>query len=164
MHVQQPQQMHKWQSKQRPWFPTATNHEFWWYWRGGHQQALHSPTPYKHWENWKYCHTHSNDVDNTHTSATCGKTGPTHNPNASCANIKGRIGRQNAQDHLALGLQLHSTQLTPPAAAAPAATFTHRLLPTWRHGLAVTNSPRAVWWNATGQQYLPCWFISLAKE
>ncbi len=56
---------------------------------GGQQQALCPPTPYKHWEHWCNCHTHGGDVDDTHTSATCGKPGPTHNPNASSGNIMG---------------------------------------------------------------------------
>jgi hypothetical protein len=55
---------------------------------GGQQRALCPPTQYKCWENWNYCHTHSSDVADTHTSAICGKPGPTHNPtNASCTNI-----------------------------------------------------------------------------
>jgi hypothetical protein len=58
---------------------------------GSQQQALRPPTPYRHWKNWNYCHTHSGDVDNTHTSTTCGKPGPMHNPNASRANIMGRL-------------------------------------------------------------------------
>ena len=56
---------------------------------GGQQKALCPPTPYKHWEDCNYCHTHGGDVDDTHTSATCGKPGPTNNPNASCTNIMG---------------------------------------------------------------------------
>ncbi len=54
---------------------------------GGQQQTLCPPTPYKHWKNWNYSCTHSGDVDDTHTNAMCCKPGPTHNPNASCANI-----------------------------------------------------------------------------
>ncbi len=44
------------------------------------QQNILLPNPYKWWENWNYCHSHSGDVDNNHTSATCGKPGPMHNP------------------------------------------------------------------------------------
>jgi hypothetical protein len=58
---------------------------------GGQQQSLCPPTPYKRWENRNYCHTHGGDVDNAHTSAACGKPGPTHNPNTNCANIMGRL-------------------------------------------------------------------------
>jgi hypothetical protein len=47
------------------------------------------PTPYKQYENWHYCHTHGGDVDNTHTSATCARTGPRHNPNATHSNTMG---------------------------------------------------------------------------
>ncbi len=57
---------------------------------GGQQQNNCPPNPYKHWENWNYCHSHSGDNDNNHTSATCGKPGPMHNPNASRTNIMGR--------------------------------------------------------------------------
>ena len=53
----------------------------------GAQQPRRPPTPYKHWENWNYCHSHGGDIDNTHTSALCRNRGPTHNPNATHANI-----------------------------------------------------------------------------
>jgi hypothetical protein len=56
---------------------------------GCQQQALCHPTLYKCWENWNYCRTHGGDVDDTQTSAMCGKPGPTHNPNTSRANIMG---------------------------------------------------------------------------
>jgi hypothetical protein len=39
--------------------------------------------PYKQYENWHYCHTHGGDVDDTHTSATCARPGPRHNPNVT---------------------------------------------------------------------------------
>ena len=62
-------------------------------WFGGNgagaQQPTRPPTPYKRWENWNSCHTHGGDVDDTHTSASCGNQGPTHNPNATRANIMG---------------------------------------------------------------------------
>jgi hypothetical protein len=57
---------------------------------GGQQQNICPPNPYKRWENGNYCHTHGGDVDDNHTSATCGKPGPMHNPNASGTNIMGR--------------------------------------------------------------------------
>jgi len=53
----------------------------------GTQQPTCPPTPYKRWENWNYYHTHGGEVEDTHTSALCGKRGPTHNPNATRANI-----------------------------------------------------------------------------
>jgi hypothetical protein len=61
-------------------------------WFGGNgagAQQPKPPTPYKRWENWNYCSTHGGDVDDTHTSMTCGNRGPTHNPNATRANIMG---------------------------------------------------------------------------
>jgi hypothetical protein len=56
---------------------------------GSQQQVIHPPTPYKRWENWNYCHSHGSDIDNNHPSATCGKSGPTHNSNVSRTNIMG---------------------------------------------------------------------------
>jgi hypothetical protein len=50
---------------------------------------MRPPTPYKCWENRNYCHTHGGDVDDTHTSTSCGNRGPTHNVNATRANIMG---------------------------------------------------------------------------
>jgi hypothetical protein len=62
-------------------------------WFGGNgagtQQPTRPPTPYKRWENWNYCSTHGGDVDDSHTSMTCGNRGPTHNQNATRANIMG---------------------------------------------------------------------------
>jgi hypothetical protein len=58
---------------------------------GGQQQNIcHPPNPYKRWGNWNYCHSHGGDVDNNHTSRTCGKPGPMHNPNVTRTNIIGR--------------------------------------------------------------------------
>jgi hypothetical protein len=45
------------------------------------------PLPTSVGRNWNYCHTHGGDVDDTHTSATFGKLGPSHYPNVSRANI-----------------------------------------------------------------------------
>jgi hypothetical protein len=59
------------------------------------------------------------------------------------------IGCQNAKDHFTLGIRTHfSTQSSPPAVAAPAATSNSR------HYLAAHNPSCAVWWNATGRQHL----------
>jgi hypothetical protein len=57
---------------------------------GGQQQNIRPPNPYIRWENRNYCHSHGGDVDNNHTSATCGKPSPMHNPNTSRTNIMGR--------------------------------------------------------------------------
>jgi len=62
-------------------------------WFGGNgagaQQPTRPPTPYKHWKKWNYCQTHGGDADDTHTSPSCGNRGPTHNVNATRANIMG---------------------------------------------------------------------------
>ncbi len=52
---------------------------------GGH--GFVRPTPYKRYKNWNYCHTHGGDVKDDHTSATCNRRGPVHNPNATQANM-----------------------------------------------------------------------------
>jgi hypothetical protein len=57
---------------------------------GGQQQNIcPPPNPYKLWENQNYCQSHCGDVDDNHTSATCGKPGPMHKPNAIRTNIMG---------------------------------------------------------------------------
>jgi hypothetical protein len=57
---------------------------------GGQQHNMHPPpNPYKRWENWNYCSSLGSDVDNNHTSATCGKPCPMHNPNTTRTNIMG---------------------------------------------------------------------------
>jgi hypothetical protein len=54
------------------------------------QQNIHPPpNPYKQWENWNYCCSLDGDVDDNHTSATCGKPGSMHSPNTGCTNIMG---------------------------------------------------------------------------
>jgi hypothetical protein len=58
---------------------------------GSQQQNICPPNPYKCWENWNYCLSHGGDVDDNHTSGTCGKPGSMHNSNASCTNIMGRL-------------------------------------------------------------------------
>jgi hypothetical protein len=62
-------------------------------WYGGNgastQQPTHPPTPYKHWENWNYCHIHGGGIDDTHTSTLYGNRGPTHNQNTTRANMMG---------------------------------------------------------------------------
>jgi hypothetical protein len=57
---------------------------------GGQQHNMcPPPNPYKRWEIWNHCSSYGGDVDDNHTSATCGKPGPIHNPNATHANIMG---------------------------------------------------------------------------
>jgi hypothetical protein len=56
----------------------------------GQQQNIRPPpNSYKRWEYWNYCLSHGGDVDDNHTSATCGKPGPMHNPNMTRTNIMG---------------------------------------------------------------------------
>ncbi len=80
----------------------------------GSQQPTRPPNPYKHWENWNYCLTHGGDVEDWHTSATCGYWRLAHNPNATRANI---------MDGLVAGM--HKTILpsarghTPPPSRLP---------------------------------------------
>ncbi len=83
------------------------------------------------------------------------QTGSHAQPQCNLHQHHGRISCRNAQDHLALDFQLHSTQLLPPAATAPSATSAQSLLPSWRHGLATTDPSRTVWWNATGKHLPP---------
>ncbi len=66
---------------------------------GGYQQPAYpqpgvmgqcpdyTPTPYTRFENWNYCHTHGGIIDNGHTSRTCAKPGPTHNPHTTRTNM-----------------------------------------------------------------------------
>jgi hypothetical protein len=68
--------------------------------RGGQQRRQHVPTgppatqvtppnPVKCFENMNYCHTHSGDVDDGHTSATCTKPGHYHNYYTTSENTMG---------------------------------------------------------------------------
>jgi hypothetical protein len=56
---------------------------------GNEQPTWYAPTPFKHWENWNYCHMHGGDIENCHTSAACGKPGPAHNLHGTHANTMG---------------------------------------------------------------------------
>jgi hypothetical protein len=61
-----------------------------WYGFGGAgAQNQRAPTPFKRYENWNYCFSHGGDVDDAHTSETCGRPGPTHNRYATRANMMG---------------------------------------------------------------------------
>jgi hypothetical protein len=46
-------------------------------------------TPFKRFDNWNYCHTHGRDIHNTHTSGTCWRPDPLHNPSATTTNMGG---------------------------------------------------------------------------
>jgi hypothetical protein len=61
------------------------------------QRPDYTPTLYKHFKNWNFCHTHGGKVDSRHTIRTCAKRGPTHNPNART--------RTNMMNGLPVGLQ-----------------------------------------------------------
>ncbi len=93
---------------------------------GGQQQVICPPTYYKCWENRNYCHSLGGDLDNNHTSAAYGKTGPMHNPNKCHTNIMGGsvAGMHKTILPLASGRtppnpcpqqQLHSQQCPPIA-------------------------------------------------
>jgi hypothetical protein len=56
---------------------------------GGGQQPLLPPTPFKQFENWNYCSTHSGDIHNSHTSTSCQNPEPSHNPNTTRTNTMG---------------------------------------------------------------------------
>jgi hypothetical protein len=51
------------------------------------QRPDYTPAPYKHFENWNYCHTNSGDINNGHTSRRCAKLGPAHYPHATRTNM-----------------------------------------------------------------------------
>jgi hypothetical protein len=65
---------------------------------GGYQQPAYplpgamgqcpeyTSTPYKCFKNWN-CHTHGGNINNGHTSRTCTKPGPMHNPHATRTNM-----------------------------------------------------------------------------
>jgi hypothetical protein len=112
--------------------------------RAGAQQPSFPPTPYKRWENWKYCHTHGGKVDKAHTSAMCGNCGPTHNPNASHANIMGGLtaGMHKTILPLARGRKPPPPPLLPPAAATPTAMPTRCILPHPRY-----KCPTRIFWS-----------------
>jgi hypothetical protein len=137
--------------RQRQWrLPTSTN-------LVGGQRSQHTATKFSSHslqalENWNYCHTHGGNVDNAHTSATCGNRGPTHNPNASRANIMGgsTAGMHKTILSLARGRKPPPPPL-PPAAATPTATPTRCILPHPRY-----KSPTCVFWsNPTCRWHLP---------
>jgi hypothetical protein len=87
----------------------------------GAQQPSFPPTPHKRWKNWNYCHTHGSNVDDAHTSATCGNHGPTHNPNVSHANI---TGGSTAGMHKTILLSVVGRK-PPPPPVAPSSSNSH---------------------------------------
>jgi hypothetical protein len=133
-------------------------------WFGGNgagaQQPARPPTPYKRWENRNYCHTHGGDIDDTHTSMTCGNHGPTHNPNATRANIMGRSvgGMHKTILPLACGRtppprrpqQQQHPQQRPPVSYYPVQGTTQ---PTYRARATMPMSAQQGMVNFVGQQY-----------
>jgi hypothetical protein len=86
-----------------------------WYGFGGAgAQTQRAPTPFKRYENWNYCFWHGGDVDNVHTSETCGRPGPTHSRYGTRANMMGGS---------AAGMH---KSILPSAASRTAATTTRR--------------------------------------
>ncbi len=86
------------------------------YQHSGYQQPAGAPTmqastPFKRFKNGHYCHTHGGDVDDSHTSTTCGKPGPMHNWQATCANM---------MNGLTVGM--HKTILPSASGQAPPVT------------------------------------------
>jgi hypothetical protein len=70
------------------------------------QRPDYTPTPYKCFKNWNYCHTHGGNIDNGHTNRRCAKLGLAHNQNAT---------RTNVMNGLPAGL--HKTTLSLPLAS-----------------------------------------------
>ena len=94
------------------------------------QQPTCPPTPYKHWENWNYCHTHGGDVDDTHMSALCGNWSSTHNSNATRTNIMvGSITRMHKTILPSACGGTPPPPPSPPAAAASTSTPIIGILP-----------------------------------
>ncbi len=87
------------------------------------QRTDYTPTPYKCFKNWNYCHTHGGNINNRHTSRTCAKPDPTHNPH---------LTRTNMMNGLSAGL--HKTIL--PLASGRAPHILHQQCPpapaTWQ--------------------------------
>jgi hypothetical protein len=90
-----------------------TNHGFGGGAPGG--RTARPPMPYKQYENWHYCHTHGRDVDNTHTSATCARPGPRHNPNATRNNTMGGSSAGLHKPILPLAASRTASNLRPQA-------------------------------------------------
>jgi hypothetical protein len=120
--------------------------------RAGTQQQSFPPTPFKHWENWNYCHTRGGDVDDAHTSATGGNRGPTHNPNASRANIMGGL---IAGMHKTI-LPLARGRKPPPTHSPQQQQLPQQCPPGAYYPTQGTNAPPAYFWsNPTCRWHLP---------
>jgi hypothetical protein len=118
---------------------------------GGQHQNIRPPNPYKCWEKWNYCHSHGGDVDNNHTSATCGKPGPMHNPNTSHTNIMGGSVARMHKTILPLAFsrtppnccyqQQESPQQCPPSAYyPPGCTAWQQPAPPAQYGIMPPNN------------------------
>jgi hypothetical protein len=93
----------------------GSNQQPTWYGFGGAgTQNQRAPTPFKRYKNWNYCFSHGGNVDDAHTSKTCGRPGPTHNRYATRANMMGGS---------AAGMH---KSILPSAAGRTAATTTWR--------------------------------------
>ena len=130
-------------------------------WFGGNgastQQPTCPPTPYKRWENWNYCHTHGGDVDDTHMSALCGNRCPTHNPNATHANMMG--GSIAGMHKTVLPLVCGHT---PPPPVAPSSSNAHNNAHQCHNTLSKARRNLVVAGTVCGQP-CPCWLSSLVK-
>jgi hypothetical protein len=76
------QQEWRWWWRRR-WLPTVGVSTA----RNTGQHMDYTPTLYKRFKNWNYCHTHSGNINNRHTSRRCTKPGPAHNPHARRTNM-----------------------------------------------------------------------------
>ena len=118
-------------------------------WFGGNgagaQQPARPPTPYKRWENWNYCHTHGGDIDDTHTSTLCNKRSPTHNPNATRANM---MGGSIPGMHKTI-LPLVCGRTPPPPSHPQQQQRPQQRPPVSYYPIQGTN-------DATGQWHVPC--------
>jgi hypothetical protein len=84
------------------------------------QHPNYTPTLYTQFEKWNYCHTHSGDINNGHTSRMCAKPDPMHNPHTTRANMMNgsAMGLHKTILPLASGRAPHvQRQQGPPAPA-----------------------------------------------
>ncbi len=103
------------------------------------QCPMQPPNPFKRFENWNYCHTHGGDVNNNHTSGTCQKLGPLHNPSATQSNI---MGGTTAGLHKAI-LSSISGHAPPPLRQQRAPTPSNVAAATTSHHLHSNNGSNA---------------------
>jgi hypothetical protein len=130
----------------------------------GMRAPLRPPTPYKRYENWHNCHTHGGDVYDSHTSTTCAKPGPMHNPQATHTNT---MGGSTAEMHNTIlpttsgrAPLVACTQMQrPPFPAAwqqpmPPPTFTAMMVPIGMRSPMSACQPQQQM-NYMGQQLTP---------